>query len=106
MAPSEAAWIIDSLANGIDPYTGEPLPSVGPLTNPDTIKALRAASAALEKKPRDLPKHVGKAWDPDEEEQLVRRFEAGEPMAAIARAHGRTPGAIKSRLIRLGKIEV
>jgi hypothetical protein len=25
-------------------------------------------------------------------------------MAAMARAHGRTPGAIKVRLIRLGKI--
>jgi hypothetical protein len=110
MAPTEAAWIIGALANGIDPYTGEPVPGGGPLTNPDTIKALRAASAALEgpieKKPRDLPQHAGKAWDRDEEEQLAHRFEAGEPMAAIARAHGRTAGAIKSRLIRLGKIAV
>jgi hypothetical protein len=111
MAPAEAAWIIDALANGIDPYTGEPLTNAGPLTNSDTVKALRAASAALkgpppEKKPRDLPQHAGKAWDPDEEEQLVREFEGGEPLAAIARAHGRTLGAIKSRLIRLGMIEV
>ena len=73
-----------------------------------TVKALRAAAAALRsgpsrKKPRELPQ-AGKAWDTAEEEILVREFEGGETMAAIARAHGRTPGAIKVRLIRLGKI--
>lgn len=47
MASEEAAWIIDALAQGSDPYSGEPLPLNGPFSNPDTIKALRAASAAL-----------------------------------------------------------
>jgi len=110
MEPGEAAWIIAALANGADPYTGEPLPREGPLANPDTIKALRTAAAALQtaaptKKPRDLPQHAGKSWEDDEEEQLVREFEAGETLAAMARVHGRTSGAIRARLIRLGKIE-
>ncbi len=62
MASEEAAWIIDALANGVDPYSGEPLPLDGPLSNPDTIKALRAASAAL-RVPRELPDNAGKSWD-------------------------------------------
>jgi hypothetical protein len=81
-----------------------------PLSHPDTVKALRAAAAALgsglpPKRPHELPHNAGKAWDAAEEETLVREFEGGETMAAIARAHGRTPGAIKSRLICLGKID-
>ncbi|MGO9257862.1 MAG: dual OB domain-containing protein [Bryobacteraceae bacterium] len=109
MDTSEAIWIIQALASGTDPYTGESLPGDGPLSNPDTILALRAAAAALQSGPppkrrRELPAQAGKSWDVAEEEILVREFEAGETMAAIAHSHGRTPGAIKSRLIRLGKI--
>jgi hypothetical protein len=74
-----------------------------PLSHPDTVKALRAAAAAL-RSGRELPPQAGKAWDTAEEEILVREFEGGETMAAMARAHGRTHGAIKVRLIRLGKI--
>ncbi|SPF43417.1 conserved hypothetical protein [Candidatus Sulfopaludibacter sp. SbA4] len=109
MDPREAARIIQALAGGTDPYTCEPLPGDSPLSNPDTVRALRAAAAALQsgpprKKPHALPAQAGKAWDTAEEDTLVREFENGETMAAIARAHGRTPGAIKSRLIRSGKI--
>jgi hypothetical protein len=109
MDPREAARIIQALAGGTDPYTSEPLPGDHPLSHPDTVKALRAAAAALRsglppKEPHELPHKAGKAWDAAEEEILVREFEGGETMAAMARAHGRTPGAIKARLIRLGKI--
>lgn len=104
MASEEAAWIIDALAKGADPYSGEPLPLDGPLSNPDTIKALRAASAAL-RGPRELPDNAGKPWDTEEETRLVTELDAGQTMKAIARTHGRSRGAIKARLIKLGKIE-
>jgi hypothetical protein len=110
MDRAEAAWIIDALANGRDPYTGDPLPAEGPLSNPDTTKALRAASAALQRRlprerVRELPEKAGEAWDPQEEEMLVREFDAGQSMKSIALTHGRTRGAIKARLIRLGRIQ-
>jgi hypothetical protein len=40
-------------------------------------------------------------WSEDEEKALVRRHQAGESVAAIAAAHGRKPGAIRSRLKKL-----
>ncbi|XSG82668.1 MAG: PIF1 family DEAD/DEAH box helicase [Methyloligella sp. ZOD6] len=40
-------------------------------------------------------------WSEDEEKALVRRHQAGESVAAIATAHGRKPGAIRSRLKKL-----
>jgi hypothetical protein len=110
MDPREAARIIQALAGGNDPYTSEPLPDDGPLSNPDTAKALQAALVALRngqsrKRPRELPAQAGKTWDTSEEETLIRDFDAGETVAAIARTHGRTPGAIRARLFRLGKID-
>lgn len=106
MDPREAACVIQALLGGVDPYTGVPISADSPLANPDTVKALRVAVAALEgvKMPRELPSQAGKSWDAAEEEILVREFEAGETVAAIARSHGRTPGGIKARLILLGKI--
>jgi len=99
MDPREVVRIIQALAGGTDPYTSERLPDDSLLSNPDTAKALRAAAAALRTgPPRKNPRT-------DEEEILIREFEAGETVAAIARAHGRTPRAIRSRLVRLGKID-
>lgn len=110
MDPREAARIIQALAGGTDPYTREPLSTGGPLSNPDTVKALRAAAGALrngptQKRPRELPAQAGTPWDPAEEKILLDEFESGKAMAAIARSHGRTAGAIKARLIRLGKVD-
>jgi hypothetical protein len=108
--PREAAWAIEALGCGTDPYTSESLPDDSLLSNPDTVKALQATAVALQsgpprKKARELPAQAGKAWDTAEEEILIRAFESDETVAAMARAHGRTHGAIKIRLIRLGKID-
>jgi hypothetical protein len=108
MNPRHAARIIRDLARGTDPYTGQPLTGDGPLSSPDVIRAFHAAAEALQNIPprEKLPElaQAGKKWDAAEDEILARRFDAGEAIAAIARAHGRTRGSINSRLIRLGKI--
>ena len=90
----------------LGPRNSVPLQSTPPsasvfVSHPDTVKAHWSLPP---KKPRELPHNAGKSWDAAEDESLVREFEGGETMAALARAHGRTPGAIKSRLIRLGKM--
>jgi hypothetical protein len=41
-------------------------------------------------------------WTKEEEQQVRRRYEAGESIQAIARAHKRSPRAIELRLERLG----
>jgi hypothetical protein len=41
-------------------------------------------------------------WTREEEQDIRRRFEAGEPIAAIARAHKRSARAIELRLQRMG----
>ena len=48
MTPAEAKQIIEVLAGGIDPATGEVLPDDNPLSSPHVIRALFIAAKALE----------------------------------------------------------
>lgn len=121
MTPAEAKQLIQALARGIDPETGEVLPADNPLNSPHVIRALFLAAEALDllarpnvptapppppSRPRPpAPGKAGKPWTPEEEQELAAAFDAGTTVAALARAHQRTNGAITSRLIRLGRLQ-
>jgi hypothetical protein len=47
----------------------------------------------------------GTSWTRELERELVRRFDIDQPISEIANAFGRTRGAIRSRLMRLGKLD-
>jgi hypothetical protein len=47
----------------------------------------------------------GTSWTRELERELVRRFDIDQPISEIANALGRTRGAIRSRLMRLGKLD-
>jgi hypothetical protein len=53
---------------------------------------------------RELPDRQGQAWPSKENEELRKAFLAGEATRALAVQHQRTPGAIRSRLKKLGLI--
>jgi hypothetical protein len=111
MSPLEAKKIIDALANGIDPETGEILPSQSTFNSPQVIRALFVAVSALDKAARRadrdtaLPKNAGRSWSDEEDKQFLIIFDSGTPVKEIASRHGRTLGAISSRLVRLGRIK-
>ena len=114
MTPAEAKQIIEVLAGGIDPATGEVLPDDSPLSSPHVIRALFIAAKALElmaaAKPARpaaaAPGNAGKPWAENEDQRLIVAFDAGTLVAELARTHERTHGAINSRLIRLGRLQV
>ena len=112
MTPAEAKQISEVLAGGIDPATGEVLAADSPLSNPHVIRALFLAAKALDlmssKAARSAatPSNAGKAWTDDEDQRLVAAFDAGTSAAALARTHERSTGAITSRLIKLGRLQV
>jgi len=54
--------------------------------------------------PSKLPERQGQAWASKEDEDLRAAFLSGEPTRTLAVAHQRTPGAIRSRLKKLGLI--
>ena len=113
MTPAEAKQVIEVLAGGIDPATGEVLADDSPLNDPHVIRALFLAAKALElmaskaaRSQAATPGNAGKAWSEAEDQQLTTAFDASTPVATLARAHERTVGAITSRLIRLGRLQV
>ena len=113
MTPEEAKQIIDVLAAGVNPATGEVLPEDNPLNSPHVIRALFIASKALvrlavksARPSAAAPGKAGKPWSEDEDKRLLVGFDAGTPVAALALAHERSSGAITSRLERLGRLQL
>ncbi|MBI2311818.1 MAG: hypothetical protein HYU77_04855 [Betaproteobacteria bacterium] len=112
MERQQAREILQALANGIDPHTGEVLQGESVFQQPDTIRALFTAIEFLKspdptragERTRLLPEQTGKAWSPEEEAVLGAAFDAGESIAELAQKHRRTRGGIRARLIRLGRI--
>lgn len=121
MTPAEAKQVIEVLAKGIDPATGEVLPEDSPLNSPHVIRALFLAAKALElqagkrersasastttKPPATKPANAGKAWTEDESQRLAAAFNAGASVADLVKVHQRTTGAITSRLVKLGLMQ-
>lgn len=108
----KALEIIELLADGIDPYTGEVFPVHSPYQHPDTVRALFEAVRALERRPERsksqeaLPENAGKPWTQEEDELLVKQFDGGMSVRELSLEHKRTEGAMRSRLMKLGKIPI
>ena len=102
--------IVGKLRDGLDPQTGEKLSADSVFQQADTVRALFVAVEALERMKRSaerqksLPPGAGRAWTPEEEQKLLAQFEATKDVPAIAAEFHRTPGAIWSRLVKLGKV--
>jgi hypothetical protein len=110
-----ARQIIDTLAQGIHPITGEAMPDDSPYNAPPVIRALHTVSRALEgassaapleapRARRNAPPNAGKAWSPQEDAALETAFDAGIALKQVAQELGRTPFAVEQRLVKLGKI--
>jgi hypothetical protein len=107
-----AIAIVRHLADGVDPHTGDVLPSDTPYQHADTVRALyhaldalsesQARAARTAERTRRLARAAGTPWAKEEDDRLSREFRSNQSIAAIAATHGRTQGAINSRLLRLG----
>ena len=111
MSPKEAKEIIETLANGINPDTHAVLSEQSVFNSPQVIRALFVAVKALDgmnkktEKQKALPSNAGRPWSTEEDNELLKNFDEGTNVKDIAQLHGRTPGSIASRLVRLGKIQ-
>ena len=108
MKEHKARQILQALVQGFDPMTGEELAPGTALQHADVLRALLAGVSALEQmearaqRRAQLPGNVGRAWTEEEEDMLIKAFQAGDALDEIAARHGRTLRAIEARLERLG----
>lgn len=102
--------LLHTLSQGIDFRDGEQFPHDHVLQHPEAIRALHAAVAIVRNagsKQQTVPntsQFQGSAWTEAEETRLIQAFHQHQKLPELAAAHGRTIGAIKSRLQRLGLI--
>ena len=113
MDKTAALQIIQQLANGTDPHTGEVFGAESPYQHPDTVRALFFALHELNGQTATrqraggsdtAPQNAGKPWGADEDKALAAAFDAGTQIPALATQHQRSRFAIEARLAKLGKI--
>jgi hypothetical protein len=121
MEQQQTLRILNALANGIHPATGEQFSADSPYQHPDTVRALFTAVRALERggppapaerpaagngaKPALPQSGAGSRWTPEEEQRLAAAFDSGKTISELARLHGRSVAGIEARLLKLGKID-
>jgi hypothetical protein len=111
MEKGQAVEIIQSLADGVHPLTGEVFSNESPYQNPQIVRALFIALAALKPGSKgsgkvNLPINAGKPWSKEEDKQLLEHFDAGKPLDELAALHGRTTGGIQARLVKYERIQL
>jgi hypothetical protein len=110
MDQAQALTVVRSLANGVDPETGEVFAPESSYQRPLVVRALYEAAAALERMERferrkaQLPQKTGEPWSEDEDRKLLAAFDAGRALQELAAAHERTMGAVRARLLKYGRI--
>lgn len=115
MSPMELSYAkeyIRSMAEGIDPNTGE-LFDEGHICNQvETVRVLYTILRELEQtaKPSVKKEHpnrpnAGAPWSEEEDEQLKQEFWDEKTIREMCVSHGRSRGAITSRLKKLGMID-
>jgi hypothetical protein len=103
----EALKVMRSLANGVDPQTGQAMQADSVYLQPQNIKALNRALAALvqlEQREMKRPTNAFRTWTRAEDAQVCEEVRTGMDFHEIAQAHNRTVPSIVARLIKLGKI--
>jgi hypothetical protein len=114
MEREQTLKILNALANGVHPATGEVFAPDSPYQHPDTVRALFEAVRALDSGHATQPAANGSSsgmpnfvrWTREEEERLAAGFDAGKSSAELAKLHNRSRAAIEARLLKLGKIDV
>ena len=105
---TKAKRIVELLADGINPITGEELEPTDSCNQIEVVRALhtmlRCLPPAAEERTGRSKDNAGKPWNVDDEEDLCEMFDDGISIKEICRRLGRSRGAIAARLVKLGKI--
>jgi hypothetical protein len=116
----KAQSIVKTLAQGVDPNTGEVFAPDSPYNQPKVIRALftvhdfvrqakKPRMSAGEKRQENLdlgrPGNYGLPWKDDDRSQVATGFEERKTIEELATTLERTQGAIRAELIRQGLVE-
>ena len=116
---TEARSIVKTLAQGIDPISGEAFPPDSPYNEPRIIRSLfkvhelatppGGSRLSLDERrernvARGMPKNAGLPWTGEDREAVADGFKNGKSIRDLATAFERSFSAINAELIRQGLI--
>lgn len=122
MDKDKAVSILGALAQGVDPNTGEVLPTNSVYNYPDVIRALFFSLNELKASPkkkvkksiedkqkenieRGYPKNYGLKWSETDINLVIQRFLQEQPVTEIAAEVERKASSITSLLFKKGVID-
>ena len=103
----QAKKILETLADGINPITGEVLRKEDICNQVDVVRALHIALRHLDvpkKSRKPNAENAGKPWTPEDDDILCRMFDTGCSPQDMCNHFQRSNGSIAARLVKLGKI--
>ena len=106
MELERARTLLTELADGVDPLTGECLPSDSVCNRPEIIRALHCVlqhTAGGRKRPS--PPNAGKPWTEADDSALLQMYDAGSDVGELETHFQRSSTAIIRRLERLGRVQ-
>jgi hypothetical protein len=108
MEEARALNIVTALANGVNPLSGEVFAADSAYQSAEVVRALFIAIRAMQARPAtrrrpDAPANAGKPWSDSEDEELLKAFDLGTPLTALAQSHARTIMGIQARLEKHGR---
>lgn len=99
-----AKEIIATLAEGIDPITGEILPDDCVCNKAEVVRAFYAILNEKPLKSKGKSENAGKPWSSNDDALLSEMYKNGATKTEIQNHFKRSSGSIHSRLVRLGLI--
>lgn len=101
----QAKEMLTSLADGVDPLTGEILPEDSVCNQVEMVRAFHCILRVLPNSPSHLqPENAGKPWKKEDDELLCIMYDAGNTRKEMSACFKRSRGSIDARLMHLGKI--
>ena len=102
---TRAKEIIELLADGVNPLTGEVLSANDSCNQVEVVKALHTVLKHMSSISKVHPaENAGKPWSPEDEEILCKMYDSRCTIKEMCNRFGRTKGSITARLVHLGKI--
>jgi len=103
----QALAVVRSLANGVDPESGEVFPARAPIRGRCGARALRGGERARAHRALRAPQRRSCRRRPasvseDEDRKPPRASTRGRALQDLAAAHERTMGAVRARLLKYG----